>query len=1076
MRGTVACVVICLAAVMAAGLAAADCAARPGFGLAYLSNAEPVSAAPIGHSPTDWEWRPLHVNDNGHFEMPVYPTLVGKLNYWFSASSWKTHLSTSCPWPTSELYLHGQGPSATWRRYQSTLYYQINNAAIPNPQAVPGYTVADSYYNRYASGGTIPANALPSNWYLDPLRRMVVESVMNCSNDIDTWGMYDDLTTLFEDCPGKAASSMGAGGTILYLLFLVAEYAMIVSYDDMVRNLEQQAELYRSYFAPADHNFFSLYDPAQGRVTIVRRKVPNYSVPSGAEASVAPTRDCVGAFALSSDQAASTIRSDSYRTKTVTISESFTTASVPFQLALEAEDASAASGSKLSGRFQVRVHAPAGGNQPERWFAFGVAGTPEGQWLAPWAFVTQKNNQSAWNSLTNGTDYAGTNGTNVSTTFAAGGQNNLSINWSGELIIRAADFGVDRLDKLELTVATEARGGMKSTARVCLQPIFSRNIAEAGPSRTTTVGSAVSFSAEADALPSNAQSTTYTWDFGDGQTTTGQNVSHTFTQPGIYDVLLKTDPQVASSAPNKDLLFNDTYHGFSYDTCRVSVGTSGGGTLSSTDPSVTFSDLVITATSDTITAAWKTNPATTSRLEWSVLAPDFAGPPAPGDAGTVLNNNSVTSHQLILSGRSPGRTYYLHVGGTKPIGNTIVYAIQDGSTNWAVTTPAAGQPANVVTSQGGLLFTNLRFDTGPGKIVASWNTDKAATSKVQYTTSATATPTQQVSSTTNATSQQLTLTGLTNGTTYYLTVSSTQQGSTTPVVCKRNGTSAWDVKVPLAYAGGGRASDLTNVEYATAIAAGTSQYKYQARLSQTAQVRLTRRLLPSGAWAQTAWVNNTRDPNWTQATQTDKAYEFALEQQTDGGAIARSRTWVHVTGTGSGGGSGGGTGGEGDTGGEEGTHSGEYVGADSYQAQGAANVAGWDWLRSSGAMATWQFNPRHLPRGHQDDVTLAFDGLITNQAGGGAGYSSVLTFVLQAPDGQKARVAVPTVNPYRPINPNLRNGTGYTVHGGSGRISARLMQSAVRGGGLTATLTWPDGVDNRYHVAVRAPALTLVPH
>ena len=109
-------------------------------------------------------------------------------------------------------------------------------------------------------------------------------------------------------------------------------------------------------------------------------------------------------------------------------------------------------------------------------------------------------------------------------------------------------------------------------------------------------------------------------------------------------------------------------------------------------------------------------------------------------------------------------------------------------------------------------------------------------------------------------------------------------------------------------------------------------------------------------------------------------------------------------------------------------------------------------------------------------MTLVFDGLITSGSGGGAGYSSVLTITLRLPNGKTQKMKLPTENPYKPINPNLRDGTGYSVHGASARIPKAFMQAAVDAGSLSATLTWPDGVDNRYHVAVRAPALVLQPH
>ncbi|HCU34793.1 MAG TPA: hypothetical protein DGT21_04880, partial [Armatimonadetes bacterium] len=35
-----------------------DHAARPGYGVVYTDNASPVTSAPPGHGPGDWEWRP----------------------------------------------------------------------------------------------------------------------------------------------------------------------------------------------------------------------------------------------------------------------------------------------------------------------------------------------------------------------------------------------------------------------------------------------------------------------------------------------------------------------------------------------------------------------------------------------------------------------------------------------------------------------------------------------------------------------------------------------------------------------------------------------------------------------------------------------------------------------------------------------------------------------------------------------------------------------------------------------------------------------------------------------------------
>lgn len=176
-----------------------------------------------------------------------------------------------------------------------------------------------------------------------------------------------------------------------------------------------------------------------------------------------------------------------------------------------------------------------------------------------------------------------------------------------------------------------------------------------------------------------------------------------------------------------------------------------------------------------------------------------------------------------------------------------------------------------------------------------------------------------------------------------------------------------------------------------------------------------------------------------------------------------------------GGGTGGGTGTGGDTGPRQGTR------ADTYRHSNCATIVGWQWLRSNGANATWQFNASALEGADLNNVRLLFNGLITNQSSGGAGYSSVLTFTLRAGAVQRERggtgatitVTVPTVNPYGRIDPNIRNGTGYPVYGTGGPLPRAFVEAARRAGGFTVELTWPTGVDNRYHVAVKDDAVTL---
>lgn len=877
---------------LAPSMCIADYAVRPGFGVVCFHNAMPVLSAPPGHAPGDWEWRPLFVSNNSIFAMPAQPALLGRANYWFSTSSWKSRLTTSLPWSNAALYVNSTGPSSAFRKYQSTLYSQINGAPIPNPNLVTGYTLDDYYYNRYVGSDTIPANMLPSQWYLDPLQRMVVESAVSSYGHIGSWGLYNNMSQMYQNSP-RAGAAMGGAGVGLYVVFLICEYALVISYDNLVKDLHAQAELYRSYFAPSEHDYFSLNDPFTGRPIIVRRKVPNYSAPSGVDASLAPARGVIGSFTFNSGEAVAAAGAENTKVKTVTINETFTTASIPFQFALETGNTSGSGGSKASGRFSVRVRAPAAGGAPEQWFEFEAAGVRAGQWIAPWAFVGQKNNTSAWQATKD-------DGTNTAINFAADGLPELSLNWSGELVIRAGDLGVDRLDRIEFKTAAEASGvgeTCKARARVTLQPIFSRNIAEAGPFKTVAAGTTVNFSAETDILPSNASDTTYTWNFADGTTATGKDVSHSFSAPGLYEVLLKTDPQVPTQAPNADL-FNDSSKGFSFDTCKVNV-TAVPGAVLSTDPAVTFSDFALTATTNTITATWKTNVPTSSQFTWNVLPPDFVGPPAPDQHGSASDASFTTTHRLVLTGRSAATTYYLTVGGTRQGNNTLIYAAHGtggtaGERTWTLTTPAAGQPAVTITGLPSLVFSNLRFDTTPGSITATWNTDKPATSRVQWAEQASATPTQQVASNTATTSHQLTLSNLTRGRTYYLHVSSTPQNSTSPIFYKLNGSLPWDVTVPLAQATGSRDESQIAVLYATAVPADNTRTTYTANLSQAGKSRLVHRLLSAENPTNSAWVTNSQEPSWTVNTTPSTAYEFAFELQHPDGTVTRSRPWIHT--------------------------------------------------------------------------------------------------------------------------------------------------------------------------------------
>jgi len=107
-----------------------------------------------------------------------------------------------------------------------------------------------------------------------------------------------------------------------------------------------------------------------------------------------------------------------------------------------------------------------------------------------------------------------------------------------------------RLDKLQ---GYEQLPGEKNIKKDMLnvpdQPIESIIVwSEAKPS-SGAAPLAVSFTADP---PASLKNPAYAWQFGDGETGSGQSVSHTFAKPGIYKVLLKVTD--ASGALGQDEL------------------------------------------------------------------------------------------------------------------------------------------------------------------------------------------------------------------------------------------------------------------------------------------------------------------------------------------------------------------------------------------------------------------------------------------------------------------------------------------------------------------------------------------
>jgi plastocyanin len=883
----------------------------PGYGAALYDNAPPSCPSPDGFAATDWEWRPLYVSNRDTFEMPHNPSLVANLNYVQSSAKWEQHLATTAPWTNGSVFEYGSPPSGFWRKYNTTLYQQLNGSPVPNPNLATGsFNAPDYYYQRYAWGGTLSANDLPSNWYLDPLRRWVVLSAAMSMDGFGSWALFDDLGGLyyFEDDEGGQArtlscgAQMGAGGAAFFGAMLACEYLLVIAYDNHVIGLDEAARLYRASRRPTRDDYYSVDDPSLGRRVIVRRKVPNYTVPSGASSSVAPARNTVGSVGLTTDALTVPTSTLATRTKTVTFNETFTTASIPFQFTLEPScTAGASPTSQYRGRAYLRLHVAGAPQTADGWRIVPIAGVKEDQWLNPWTYLTQRDGVSSWTSTAE-------NNTSVSTSFATEGTKQVAFGWRGQVLLRAHDMGVSHFDKMELTAELTATGAAadeqtSAQAWLTVQPAFTANIAEAGPWRTVSPGQSVSFTADTSRLPENQQSVSYTWDFGDGTPRTGSSVSYTFPQAGVYDVLLTVDPQVPDAAPNANL-FNDSTGGRSYDICRVSVGqpTNPGG--SSNPTAVDFSSVRVVASAGQIVAQFTTDKAATGRLSWCTLPPAFAGPPSLTQAGVVSDLVPVTTHGLTLTGVTAGMPYYLKISAQPDSGGTssAQYNLAD---DWALVTPLASASSVDLSSSAPTITPSAPvFQSTPTSVHVTWTTDVPTTTRVQWSDRTMSPPSSSsqggnLEDATTSTNHDMTVTGLTVGKTYYFYLSGVKQPGTGHVYLRnaanRNSSQspyAWAVTTPTNYESGSRASAGPRVEYLTAQTTSSGALSVRASLTEPAEVRLLHRAYGTTPWTQGDWLSETASPTWSLSVPAG-AHELVVELKI-GDRTVLSRPFVAI--------------------------------------------------------------------------------------------------------------------------------------------------------------------------------------
>ena len=566
-----------------------------GFGVAFFKNAPPGPlgrAVPEGHpNPSKSEWRPIWVSEKLTFNMPQSQYFfmqdpLRQTKYTDFADSWKSSLPSATLFSNNQ-YIRGKGPSTVWRRYDLTLFEEVNGVPIVVALDFGDDPLSYQYKNPYAFTGTLTANELTTNWYLDPFKRWVVMSAL-CGGlpDSGNWGVYNDMATFWGKEFGPAytgGQSIGTTGIGLYMGLLVIEYFAIIEYNKLVIELENdyQNRYHCSSTEQIEHNYFSLDDTSLGKPVIVRRDIPNYTMPRNVTTSSEMGADCIDGFTIQAGTAAPRV--------VVAINKAFTSASIPFQFVIRVntdggDDATA----QVKGHFFVSLRLPSiddDSSRPERWVKLDVAGIKNDQWLSPWASIRTTIDTQTYMCQ------------NISTSLSENGAQDLLLAWAGDVTLRANDFGVDRFEEIKFGIEIETALGedadsyeeANADATLSVQPIFSRNIAEAGPWKAVTANTPVRFVPDANFLPSNVQSVTYEWYLGnetipfhtktvegleggeqESEKRNGATASHTFYEPGIYTVWLKVDLDVPEDADNADL-FNDVDTGVSYDICKVWV-------------------------------------------------------------------------------------------------------------------------------------------------------------------------------------------------------------------------------------------------------------------------------------------------------------------------------------------------------------------------------------------------------------------------------------------------------------------------------------------------------------------------
>jgi len=250
---------------------------------------------------------------------------------------------------------------------------------------------------------------------------------------------------------------------------------------------------------------------------------------------------------------------------------------------------------------------------------------------------------------------------------------------------------------------------------------------------------------------------------GDGQVTLTWNASIGETSYNVYESTTSGGPYTKlNSTTNTNYTVTGLTNGVTYYfvvTAVNSTGESGYSNQAGATPVAVPTNLTATAGDRQVTLTWNASIGATS---YNVYESTTYG-------GPYTKLNSTTNTNYTVTGLTNGVTYYFVVTAVNSTG-------ESGYSNQAGATPVA-------------VPTNLTATAGNEQVTLTWNASIGATSYNVYESTTYGGPYTKLNSTTNT---NYTVTGLTNGVTYYFVVTAvnstgesgySKQVSATPVPC-----------------------------------------------------------------------------------------------------------------------------------------------------------------------------------------------------------------------------------------------------------------------------------------------------